>query len=128
LVVDVDPLNLDTGIKVAIAEKRQSQRLRIEREIRVTKGEDIVLGMTENISRGGAHIRCEPATPLQMGDRIHVSFTVPGLSEPIEADAEVRWTASMNDAKIGIQFTTGFRAKQTWALNQLFDQAKIGEL
>lgn len=74
--------------------------------------------MTQNLSLGGmlASIDFEPA--LALGQSVHVSFSVPQLAEPIEVEAEVRWTAG---AVIGLQFSTGLRAKQTWALGKFLE-------
>jgi hypothetical protein len=68
-----------------------------------------------NLSLGGALIA---GTKQAMGQRVHISFRVPTLAQPIEIGAVVRWT----DAKgIGIQFD-GLRAQEVWALNEYFKQ------
>lgn len=74
--------------------------------------------MSQNLSLGGmlGSVGFEPA--LALGESVHVSFSVPQLAEPIEVEAEVRWTAG---AVIGLQFSTGLRAKQTWALGKFLD-------
>lgn len=74
--------------------------------------------MTQNISLGGmlANVPLDPA--LRMGERVHVSFSVPQSADPIEADAEVRWA---NATSAGLQFVTGLRAKHTWALGKFLE-------
>jgi c-di-GMP-binding flagellar brake protein YcgR len=105
-------------------EKRTSERIFVEQEIRVERGEEAHEGLTSNISLGGAQLRVELSPPVEIGERIRVSFRVPQLPEPLEAQAEVRWRSEIDGSLIGIQFLTGFRAKQTWALNRYLDELK----
>ena len=79
--------------------------------------------MTQNLSLGGmlASVGFEP--PLQLSDRVLVSFSVPQLKESIEVEAEVRWTAR---GVIGLQFSAGLRAKQTWALGKFLEALAKG--
>lgn len=100
---------------MAFEDKRRTKRFDVQLALRVRRGEQHITGMTQNLSRGGmlASVAVEPA--LKLGESLLVSFSVPKLQEPIEVEAEVRWTAG---AVIGLQFSTGLRAKQTWALGK----------
>lgn len=108
---------------MAFEDKRRSKRFDVQLALRVRRGDDEVTGMTQNLSLGGmlASVAIEPA--LEVGDRVHVGFSVPQLPDPIEAEAEVRWVAS---GSIGLQFVTGLRAKHTWALGKFLDSLASG--
>ena len=103
---------------MAFEDKRRAKRFDVQLALRVRRGETSSTGMTQNLSLGGmlASVGIEPS--LQLGEHVHVSFSVPQLAEPIEVEADVRWTAG---AVIGIQFSTGLRAKQAWALGKFLE-------
>lgn len=109
---------------MSFAEKRTSERIFVEQEIRVRRGEEEFVGSTANLSLGGAQLRVDLSPSAKIGERIHVSFRVPQLADPLEAQAEVRWRSEIDGAMIGIQFTTGFRARQTWALGRYLEELK----
>jgi c-di-GMP-binding flagellar brake protein YcgR len=109
---------------MGFAEKRTHERISVEQEIRIVRGEEEVVGVTMNLSLGGAQVRAELSPPAKIGDRLRVSFDVPALSEPLEAQAEVRWRNEIDSSMLGVQFTTGFRAKQTWALGRYLEGLK----
>jgi Tfp pilus assembly protein PilZ len=69
-----------------------------------------------NISLGGALVAAN--AKYAMGQRVHIAFHVPTMSEAIEIDATVRWS---NPEGLGIQFD-GLRARDVWALNEYFKQ------
>ncbi|MEM6292381.1 MAG: PilZ domain-containing protein [Myxococcota bacterium] len=99
-------------------DKRRSQRYDAQLALRVTRGDDTVVGMTQNVSLGGvmASVPLEPVPAL--GERLQLSFSIPQLDAPIEVEAEVRWAA---ESGLGLQFMTGLRAKQTWALGRFLE-------
>lgn len=69
-----------------------------------------------NLSLGGALVDSGSKHP--MGSRMHISFRLPTIEEPIEIGATVRWS----DAKgVGLQFD-GLRARDVWALGEYFKQ------
>ena len=104
-------------------EQRRSERFQIRQPIRVQcRGENLE-GTTENLSIGGAMIRLEVEPPLAVGERVRVSFSLPELSAPVEADADVRWVGGERYC-FGIQFVTGLRAQAIWALQKLFDDLR----
>jgi hypothetical protein len=69
-----------------------------------------------NLSLGGALI---VATERHaMGQRVHVTFKLPTVEEPVDVGATVRWADATS---VGIQFD-GLRARDVWALNEYFKQ------
>jgi len=68
----------------------------------------------KNLSLGGALIDMRK---LPMGERVHVTFRLPTLEEPISTAAVVRWAS---DAAVGVQFD-GLRARDVWALGKYFE-------
>ena len=79
------------------------------------------LGQTRNLSLGGVSLWVALDPPPRIGERLQVSFRIPTLEGPIEVQAEVRWRNDLDHAHIGLQFVTGLRAKQTWALGRYFE-------
>jgi len=108
---------------MAFEDKRRTKRFDVQLALKVQRGDEALVGMTRNLSLGGmlASVAVEPG--WQMGERVEVSFSLPQLSEAIEVEAEVRWTAP--DA-VGLQFVTGLRAKQTWALGKFLESLASG--
>ncbi len=108
---------------MAFEDKRRSKRFDVQLALRVRRGEETVAGMTQNVSLGGmlASVPLEPQPGI--GDRMMVSFSVPVLPEPIEVEAEVRW---IRGGALGLQFTTGLRAKQTWAIGKFLETLASG--
>jgi hypothetical protein len=109
---------------MGFAEKRTHERIFVEQEIHVARGDEEAIGLTTNLSLGGAQVRVELSPPAKLGERLRVAFRVPALPEPLEAQAEVRWRSELEPSLLGIQFVTGFRAKQTWALGQYLEGLK----
>lgn len=68
----------------------------------------------KNLSLGGALIASHK---LPMGERVHVTFRLPTLEDPIASAGVVRWST---DDAIGIQFD-GLRARDVWALGKYFE-------
>ena len=100
-------------------EQRSSERFDIERDIELVRGEETVQGTTVNLSLGGAMVRAGFSPPLSMGDKLRVSFELPGLDAPVRMEAQVRWVSDIDPSRAGIQFLTGFRAKEAYALGAL---------
>lgn len=70
-----------------------------------------------NLSLGGAFLDTER---LPMGQRVLLSFRIPGHDDLLETQSTVRWTTSTG---IGVQFD-GLRARDVWALNRFFEQLR----
>jgi len=108
---------------MAFEDKRRTKRFDVQLALRVQRGDEEVIGMTQNLSLGGMLASAEFEPALQLGDKVQVSFAVPQLADPILVEAEVRWAAPTG---IGLQFSAGLRAKQTWALGKFLDSLANG--
>lgn len=100
---------------------RVHERHAIRREIQVFRGDDVATGVTEDLSLGGAQLHVQIEPPLRTSERIRLVFTLPDLADPVTVDAQVRWVSDVDRSYIGVQFVSGFRAKETWALNRYID-------
>jgi PilZ domain-containing protein len=69
-----------------------------------------------NLSLGGALL--SGSGKLPMGSRVHITFSVPTVEEPIDVGCTVRWS---DETALGLQFD-GLRARDVWALNKYFEQ------
>lgn len=77
----------------------------------------VVTGNTINISLGGMLLAVNE--PVPFGANVKVRVTLPALKEQSELPATVRWSKA---GSIGVQFGS-LRAKEVWALNQLFSRS-----
>ncbi|MCH9680208.1 MAG: PilZ domain-containing protein [Deltaproteobacteria bacterium] len=103
-------------------EKRASTRYNVAVQMDVTHDGAMASGLTVNLSLGGALVRVPAEPPLRVGDRVEVSFRLPDLDKPLAAKAEVRWVDDGDGEIAGLQFVTGFRAKETWALGRFLER------
>lgn len=103
-------------------ELRRSERLPTRLPVRITRGDREVIGHTVNVSLGGLLLNVALEPVAQIGERWQIEMTLPTLPQPLRATAEVRWIGVGSEC--GIQFTTGFRAKETWAFGQWIDQLR----
>jgi len=103
-------------------DKRTSTRFQVEIDIQLMHGEQRALGRTVNLSLGGVLLRASTEIPIKVGDRVEVSIRLPDLDRPLVAKADVRWINHHDPELVGIQFVTGFRAKETWALGRFLDR------
>lgn len=62
-------------------EKRQFNRTPVAIPVAIRHGTRVIWECLENISRGGAYIR--GARIVEQGDRLELSFSFPGLAEPV---------------------------------------------
>ena len=69
-----------------------------------------------NLSLGGALVSSQKKVP--MGVRVHITFSIPTVEQPVDVGATVRWA---DTAAIGLQFD-GLRALDVWGLNKYFEQ------
>jgi uncharacterized protein (TIGR02266 family) len=72
---------------------------RIDLEIDVVLGADggALAGRLENIGIGGVFVATSHFRPV--GDRVTLSFTLPGRMEPISLESEVRWIRGRSSAE-----------------------------
>jgi c-di-GMP-binding flagellar brake protein YcgR len=100
------------------SERRDNQRFDYEVLVNVTRGDTTVECTSEDISTGGMRMRVDGML-LKVGERVRVSFKLPLLADAIQAEAEVRWIDRTTGTMCGLQFTTGLRAREVWAINRL---------
>jgi type IV pilus assembly protein PilZ len=87
---------------------RRSGRSELEVSVDLRSEQDRYAAKTKNIGSGGVFV----ATPrvLGVGDRVTLSFSLPGIAEPLTVDASVRWirppTREVGDGEggMGLQF------------------------
>lgn len=103
-------------------EQRASTRYDVEIEMEVARGEVPTHALTINLSIGGALIRVSAEPLLRVGEVVTVSFRLPDLDKPLSARAGVRWVNDVDTSIVGLQFMTGFRAKETWALGRFLER------
>lgn len=106
-------------------EQRKNPRFDVDLGATVTVDGEAHVARISNLSLGGALIAVPSAVGLGVGARVEVSFRVPELDTPLSAGAEVRWVSRGEDATTGVQFVTGFRARQTWALGRFFERLRL---
>ena len=105
-------------------EKRAHDRYDVELEVSIVRGGDELDARSINLSRGGLLLHAPMQPALRIGDRVRVSFSVPDLEAPIGCDAAVRWTSRVDPAVVGVQFSSGMRAKEVWALGRLLERLR----
>jgi len=106
-------------------ENRRNERFETVLAIRIDRGGVIVEGTTVNLSLGGALVRARLEPAPKIGERVAISLSLPTLGEPLRAEAEVRWIGAVGE--FGLQFATGFRARETWALGQWLERMRKGQ-
>ncbi len=106
------------------SELRKTERVDTKLAIRIDRAGERVDGETINLSLGGTLLRATIEPPPRVGERWQIELVLPTLDAPLRADAEVRWVGG--DGECGVQFSTGFRARETWALGQWFDRIRKG--
>ena len=105
-------------------EKRASTRYDVEIDMQLSRNGDEIPATSVNLSLGGALIKVPASAGIKVAQRVEVAFRVPDLDKPLNAKAEVRWVNDVNREIVGIQFVTGFRAKETWALGRFLERQK----
>ena len=105
-------------------EQRISERVATSLPIRIERGDAVIEATTSNLSLGGALVTAGMSPPPTMGETFAVALALPTLAEPLRAKAQVRWIGSTGE--YGLQFITGFRARETWALGQWLDRIRKG--
>lgn len=100
-------------------EQRKAERLDTRLAVRCIRGDAAFDGETINLSLGGTLMRIVVDPPPTVGETWQLEIVLPTLAEPLRVTAEVRWIGLSGEC--GVQFSTGFRARETWALGQWFD-------
>jgi len=84
--------------------RRASERFAVALPVESRGGAAPLRGTTSNLSFGGACLELDDDVP-EIGSAVKLAFAVPGRPEPIEVEAEVRWTAG--ERRCGIMFRRG---------------------
>ena len=77
-----------------LAERRVHPRFPLCVEVDFTSEHNFYTGFTQDIGEGGLFI--STYSLMEIGDRFHLSFTLPGIEEAFEAVCEVRWVRTYN--------------------------------
>ncbi|NVB39907.1 PilZ domain-containing protein [Pseudenhygromyxa sp. WMMC2535] len=102
------------------SERRDNQRFDLEVVVHVERNGTVAVWPSEDVSAGGMRLRVDDESQVpKVGERFALSFTLPLLADPVKAEGEVRWVDKGAPNICGIQFTTGLRAREVWAINRL---------
>jgi hypothetical protein len=105
-------------------EQRAHPRFVVDHAIEIVRDDETVTGRMRNLSRTGTLVATPFEPQLRLGDRVSLSFRVPDLEVPIACKAEVRWVDDVDRSTVGLQFTTGLRAREAWALGKFLDRLR----
>jgi uncharacterized protein (TIGR02266 family) len=88
----------------APSERRTSPRAEVDIAISMQSDHNFYTGLTQDISTGGLFVATHRLR--NVGDHVSVTFTLPGSTERIAVDTEVRWIRSLPhptaDAPVGM--------------------------
>ena len=87
-------------------QRRLSFRIKVDWPVTLETKKGLVEGKTEDISAGGAHIRC--TEHLELNEPVFMTIKAPDI-EPMKVAAIVIWSNNKNDSNrprvIGVKFT-----------------------
>ncbi len=72
-----------------MVEKRRQRRAEAEIRVEYRTVGSFLSDYVTNISRGGVFVRTD--TPLRIGTRVRMVFSLPGMPFPFDLNGEVRW-------------------------------------
>lgn len=101
--------------------RREHQRYQVAIPVEVSYQGGSFAGMSRNISLSGMFIVCLDTVPFGETIKLKFELELERLRQPVVTEAVVRWVESSSG--IGVQFT-GLRAREVWALQQLFASAE----
>jgi uncharacterized protein (TIGR02266 family) len=81
--------------EASVAERRTHPRFPIRINVDFNSEHNFYTGFTEDISEGGLFVSTYQ-TNFAIGDRLEMSFTLPGHDKPFFATCEVRWVRPYN--------------------------------
>jgi uncharacterized protein (TIGR02266 family) len=94
-----------TGAKVAHQQNvRAAERFDLEVKVDLESDHNFYTGLTQNISSGGLFIATNVIRKI--GDRITLKFSLPGTTEMVSVETEVRWIRE-NSALHKVDGSTG---------------------
>lgn len=99
-------------------ERRRAYRHSLQLPVELTLRGDALEADILNVSTGGLMIDFKGREP-RVGDELEARFSLPGLEERITAGVIVRWVDSIRTEIAGVEFTTGLRAREVYAITQL---------
>lgn len=97
--------------------RRAHERYALELPVTLIHGDRQLPGTTRNVSLGGALVSL--SEPITFGADVNVRVFLPPLKEEASIPATVRWVTA---GAVGLQFGS-LRAREVWALNQMFKDA-----
>jgi uncharacterized protein (TIGR02266 family) len=97
-----------------LVDKRSHARFPVSLEVTVTHAGEHHHGQSRDVSLGGMFVYTDAALPF--GASVTVQLRLPALREDVAVEAVVRWH---QDGGVGLSFKS-MRAREVWALNQLF--------
>ncbi len=84
---------MDTGTGAKVAQNQQhvraAERFDLEVKVDLESDHNFYTGLTQNISSGGVFIATNAIRKI--GDRITLKFSLPGTTETLAVETEVRW-------------------------------------
>jgi uncharacterized protein (TIGR02266 family) len=99
---------MDTGTGAKVAQNQQhvraAERFDLEVKVDLESDHNFYTGLTQNISSGGLFIATSAIRKI--GDRITLKFSLPGSSESLAVETEVRWIRE-NSALHRVEGNTG---------------------
>ena len=78
---------------------RRSGRVDLELPVDLRSAEESIAASTKNIGRGGVFVATD--RPGRVGERLALTFTLPGSTDPISVQSEVRWTREGTSSEQG---------------------------
>ena len=99
-------MNSSTGAKVADNHQnvRAAERFDLEVKVDLESDHNFYTGLTQNISSGGLFIATSAIRKI--GDRITLKFSLPGTTDTLAVETEVRWIRE-NSALHKVEGATG---------------------
>jgi uncharacterized protein (TIGR02266 family) len=70
-------------------DRRRNRRIEMEVEIGMESDHNFYTGLTRDISSGGIFVAT--GVTYEVGDKVHIRFSLPGRADPIDVEAQVRW-------------------------------------
>lgn len=113
---------IDTASTMVGVEQRAHPRYDVDHEIELERGGARSIARMRNLSRSGMLVVTPIEPHLRVGERVSLSFRVPDLEAPIACQAEVRWVNDLDRRSAGLNFVTGLRAREVWALGRFLDR------
>lgn len=86
-------------------DKRSDVRTPVRLIVDYDGADDFIGDYTENLSRGGTFVLT--SRPLEVGARINLALSFPGLLAPVSIEGIVRWTRGGDQPGVGIEFLEG---------------------